>query len=95
MDAQPPAEQQQPERWSMGLRGWVAQVANLTAVGVLCFLFYAAQQQQFAQQREDRQMFRQELAAQREQVARDSERQWEAIRGLAEEIKRLREAKGP
>jgi hypothetical protein len=70
---------------TMGLRGRWGSVANLTAVGLICVLFYQGQQEAYRQAREDRQMFREEMR----QVHEDSRRQGAAIESLTESVRTL------
>jgi hypothetical protein len=70
---------------NMGLKGIWATIANLTAVALVCLLFYQSQQEMYKQNREERQMFRDELRAFHE----DSNRQWEAQKSLTRSVEKL------
>jgi hypothetical protein len=65
-----------PSKWSFGLSGMPATLANLTAVGVLILMFWNLQKDSQTQARDDRTMFREELQI----MHGDSQRKWEAIR---------------
>lgn len=69
---------------SLGLKGWAATVANLSAVAFMGVLFWLSLQQVFKSAAEDRAMFRQELSALRQD-----------IRDLSNEVRKSREAKQP
>jgi hypothetical protein len=63
-------------KWSLGLQGIWAQGANLTAVFLICFLFYQYQSAFLAQAREDRSIVREELNKMHEA----NQKQWQAIK---------------
>lgn len=73
--------------WSMGLGGWTAQIANLTAVGLICLMFYQDRQESMKSTREDRALFRETI----QKLSDASSEQWRAIRNLATQIKVLTE----
>ncbi len=70
---QPDADK--PRGWSMGLNGLSAAAANLTAVTLVCLMFYQLQSAALQMARDDRQMFRAELG----RLHDDSQRKWESI----------------
>lgn len=74
-------------RWSLGLRGWWSQAANLSAVAVVCGLLYLHQVEASKLAREDRALFREAVSTLRE----GQDRQWQATRSLGGSIKRLDE----
>jgi uncharacterized protein YlxW (UPF0749 family) len=70
--------------YSMGLRGWVSQLANMTAIGVICLLFAYDHTANRQQANEDRLLFREAI-----QVTRQSnDRLAQEIRRLTDEIKK-------
>ena len=84
-------------KWSFGLGTW-GPYANLTAVALICLMFYQGTRDMQQQAREDRQMFREELRA----LHADNQHQQKAIHELAlavrdmtAEVKRLREERPP
>jgi hypothetical protein len=86
----PPPPDNDPGRgngWTMGLRGAWATVANLTAIALICVLFYQSEQESRRLAREDRELFRQEL----QRLHEDSRRHSEAIQLLTESVKLLAE----
>jgi flagellar biosynthesis component FlhA len=62
-------------KWAFGLSGMPATLANITAVGLVMIMFWNLQKDSQTQARDDRQMFRDELAV----MHADSQRKWEAI----------------
>jgi alkanesulfonate monooxygenase SsuD/methylene tetrahydromethanopterin reductase-like flavin-dependent oxidoreductase (luciferase family) len=80
----------------LGLAGWLGQMANLTATGLICLMFYQGQQVQWQQAREDRVMYTQQL----EQLRADANRGREtldsltrSVESLADEVRELRRLK--
>jgi hypothetical protein len=80
-------------RVTLGLSGWLGQVANLTAVGIICLLFWQSQERQWEREREDRAAY----AAQLEAMHRDAELDRKAlldlsraVGALADEVKALK-----
>lgn len=57
-----------PGLWTMGLKGVVGIVANCTAIGLICLMFYQDRHTTMEQYKEDRTMFRDELREQRKAV---------------------------
>lgn len=76
--------------WSMGLRGVVGLVANCTAIGLICLMFYQDRHTTMEQYREDRAMFRDELKEQRKSLNKLTR----AFEELAVELKRISRTKG-
>ena len=72
---------------SMGLRGIWATMANLTAIALICVLFYQSEQESRRLARDDRELFRQELS----RLHDDSRRQADAIKALGQAVKTLAE----
>jgi hypothetical protein len=70
---------------SMGLFGMLAQVANMSAVTLICVMFYQQVGENSRMAREDREVFREAVG----QLRRDSDRQWSAIKRLTESVERL------
>lgn len=80
----------------LGLSGWVGQAANLTAVALVCVMFWQSQERLWEQVREDREMF----AAQLDGLRADATRGREAldslshsVESLASEVRELRREK--
>lgn len=71
--------------WSMGLSSWAAQIANLTAVALICLMFYQDRQESLRLAREDRELFRESI----KQLSETSAEQWRAIRALSTQIRAL------
>ena len=76
---------------NLGLKDWWCQFANLTAVALVCLMFWRAQGEQFKQAHDDRIMFREELV----RLHEDSMRQARALQRLADEIHQLRKQTRP
>lgn len=74
---------------SMGLSGWAAVIANLSAVTLMSGMFWQAQQEQYRQQREDRAMFREVIVKLEDRAERDRETNREANRDLAAAVRQL------
>jgi uncharacterized membrane protein len=74
-------------QWQMGLKGIFSLIANCTAIGLICLMFYQDRHVTLQHGREDRQMFREELREQRQYVGRLSM----AIENLSMEVRKLRE----
>ena len=83
------------QRWYMGLDGLWGKIANLTAVTLICVMFYQDWREALAVAREDRTLFRSSLT----QLSKDSQdatnqarinsdRQWGAIQKNSEVIER-------
>jgi septal ring factor EnvC (AmiA/AmiB activator) len=72
---------------SMGLKGIWAQIANMTAVLLICLMFYQSQNAAIDSAREERVNFREELRL----LHRDSARKADELHGLTESIKKLTE----
>jgi hypothetical protein len=72
---------------TMGLKGIWATLANLTAIALICVLFYQSEQESRRLAREDRALFRDELS----RLHDDSRRQADAIQALGEAVKTLAE----
>jgi hypothetical protein len=72
---------------SMGLRGIWATIANLTAIALICVLFYQSEQESRRLARDDRTLFREELA----RLHEDGRRQADAIETLGHAVKMLAE----
>lgn len=85
-----------PALWSMGLKGLAGLIANCTAIGLICLMFYQDRHTTVEQSKEDRQMFREVLKEQRD-VMRGHRNALEKIThsvdNLAEEVRRIREKK--
>jgi hypothetical protein len=86
----------------MGLRGVWAQIANMTAVALICVLFYEDRHAALEAAREDRQLFHTAIKDLREDgkqlwnaVREDSRRQWEAIQRLTAAVKALADKDKP
>lgn len=75
------------EGWSMGLKGVWANVANATAVGLVCMMFWVSFRSHLEQAREDRTIFREAI----EKLSDNSDKQWRAIRSLSGDVRRLSE----
>lgn len=83
---------------TMGLTGAIAQVANLSAVALVCVMFFMEREESRAVAREDRALFRdtvQQIGMDSrnaiEQLRRDSDRQWQAIKKNTEATEKLTE----
>lgn len=76
-----------PGNGNLGLKGVWAQMTNMTAVLLICLIFYQDRHAALDAAREDRQMFREELRGMHE----DSQKQWQAIHQLTIAIKALTE----
>lgn len=74
-DPAAPKPTEQPNGWTMGLKGAAAAIANLTAVALICVMFYQSQLDLRAAAREDRNAYRDELRT----MHTDADRQWAAI----------------
>ena len=57
-------------KWMMGLTGFPAMIANMTAIGLICLMFYQDRQESFRMAREDRAMYREELTVMRAESQR-------------------------
>jgi len=80
--------------YSFGLQGWLKQFANLTAVGLICLMFWQAQQESYRLAREDRAMFHHELQVLHQNSRHQAEafqQLTEAVKVLAEDLKQLKE----
>ena len=82
-----------------GLRGWVGQLAQFGAVGVVCVLLYMHQRENAEQSRDERAMFREELKETRidhkaatNQLATGLENVRQAVEVNTNEVKRVAEA---
>ncbi len=73
--------------WSMGIKGYLGQVANLTAVALICVMFWRSQDYVWQQAKEDRAMFTREVHV----MQQEHERQREALEDLARTVGRLAE----
>lgn len=85
---------QAPSPHSMGLSGWAAVVANLSAVGLVCLMFWQSQTEQQRLAREDRAMFREVLTKLEDRADKDRDAHRElakAVRQLADEIRQGRQ----
>jgi len=81
---------------SMGLKGVWAAMANLSAVALVCVMFYQSQGEQMRLAREDRQMFRDEMRATREERTLDRQALVQIVRSvesLTEEVQALKQGK--
>lgn len=76
----------QPTGWLMGLSGVWGQLANLSAVGLMCLLLYQSVQEQYRQARDDREMFRSEL----QRLQRGQEDTARALQEITAELRRLK-----
>ena len=74
--------------WQMGLKGIFALVANCTAIGLICLMFYQDRHEAMKQAREDRQMFRDELKQIRVGNHESSEKITRAVYELTNEIRK-------
>lgn len=70
---------------TMGLRGIWAQIANITAIGLICVVFYQDRHAALEAAKEDRQLFRESV----QELRRDSDRQWRAIQHLTQTVQGL------
>jgi hypothetical protein len=70
-----------PLVWSMGLTGVWRLVGQITAVSLICVLFYQTIHEGFRQAREDRVLFREEMASLRHEL--ELQRQHDAEQNAA------------
>ena len=76
---------------SMGLNGVWGIVANMSAVALVCALFYMSFSEHLRLSREDRVMFRQVLATLEERAEKDRQTTRDSFRELAAAIRELKE----
>jgi hypothetical protein len=78
--------------WTMGLKGWLNQVSNLTAVALVCVMFFQSQQKLWDQVKEDRQQFMrlvEQGLKEQESVRRAQEQQRRILEDLARSTNEL------
>lgn len=80
---------------SMGLTGIIAQIANLSAVALICVMFFFERNESRNVAKEDRAMFRESILqlsndsrVNGANLRQDSDRQWRAIQKNSELIER-------
>jgi hypothetical protein len=59
------ADRRSGSGWTMGVRGWAAQAVNVTAVALICLMFYQDRHEALKAATEDRNLYREELKAER------------------------------
>lgn len=77
---------------SMGLSGLWAQVANSGAVVFVCIMFYFQMASSAQMARDDRLVFREAVQSLRADFKDDGNRQWQAIREVADSNRKIAEA---
>ena len=82
-------EEDKPAAWSMGLRGLAGLIANCTAIGLICLMFYQDRHSTLLQYKEDRTMFREELKEQRNATTASMNKMSKALEELANELRQI------
>lgn len=90
--------------WSLGLKGISANVSNMTAVAIMCGMFWAVLQNHMESAKEERVMFQQEMTQQRAEYGHNIKEAYkehakdreatakiaEAVQVLASEIREIK-----